>query len=67
MNNITYTPISNLSCYLSSGKTTLMNHLLNNRKDYKAVVILNNMSKININLDLIKKDRKFLRQKKVFV
>lgn len=46
-------PITVLSGYLGSGKTTLMNHLLNNRICKKYAVIVNDMSELNIDERLI--------------
>ncbi|WP_214833359.1 GTP-binding protein [Exiguobacterium sp. E4787] len=46
-------PITVLSGYLGSGKTTLMNHLLNNRSGKKYAVIVNDMSELNIDERLI--------------
>lgn len=50
MNNI---PVTVLSGYLGSGKTTIMNNVLNNRQNLKIAVIVNDMSEINIDKDLI--------------
>lgn len=42
--------------YLGSGKTTLVNKILNNRKGIKFAVIVNDIGEVNIDADLIAKD-----------
>jgi G3E family GTPase len=43
-------PVTVLSGFLGTGKTTLLNHILSNREGKKVAVIVNDMSEINIDL-----------------
>ena len=44
-----------LTGYLGSGKTTLVNRILNNRRGIKFAVIVNDLGEVNIDADLIEK------------
>lgn len=48
-------PVLLLTGYLGSGKTTLVNRILTNKKGIKFAVIVNDIGEINIDADLIEK------------
>ena len=49
-------PVLLLTGYLGSGKTTLVNRILNNRRGIKFAVIVNDIGEVNIDASLIEKD-----------
>ena len=60
-------PVTVLSGFLGAGKTTLLNRVLNNREGRRVAVIVNDMSEVNIDGDLVRADTELSRTDETLV
>lgn len=60
-------PVTVLSGFLGAGKTTVLNHILNNRAGLRVAVIVNDMSEVNIDAATVQQEVELNRQEEKLV